>query len=122
MRSLGFALILVSSLSGAQTTDCYRMGNDVRCDTNQGTAPATVSPYSIHDFLNDSRRANNDAVNAQMRAMERYRQQRTDEELDSQRKAAADLIIAGDCDGAAKYALSKGNFGLALEVKDYCNK
>ena len=37
-------------------------------------------------------------------------------------KAAGRMLASGDCSGAERYALSKGDFDLVSEVKDYCGR
>lgn len=37
-------------------------------------------------------------------------------------KAVGRMLAAGDCSGAERYALSKGDFDLEAEIKDYCGR
>lgn len=120
MRLALFIVALVPSAALGQTvtTNCYTdtVGN-TRCTSN-GQQP----DHSIQDFVNSYREGSQAATNAWGDALRSRRERRAAEEAQDQKQTAARMIIAGDCAGAERYALDKGNFALAREVRDYCGR
>lgn len=100
-------LLIAAALLQSTTTCTTYVPNQVNCTTQ------SQRNDMFGDFLKNYQQSSRAATDAQMEAIRRSQRQ-------SEKEAAAHMIINGDCPGAERYALGKGNIALAQEVKDYC--
>jgi len=102
----GLAIALGEGQASAQsTTTCMAMGPDMlNCNTwGGGNSTVVQAPYTQWAYERDKRIREN-----------------IHELFTGDRKKVGTMIANGDCQGALKYALERGQFDLAQSVKPFC--
>lgn len=115
-------LVAYGGAATAQQTDCYRIGETLRCNTTQ--PPPPIPPIQGVDggAMIDAYRQGQ----ADRRAAERERNDRPQEQADSSlatewaRIVVAEHLKAGHCDEAINAALDAGEIELATQAKAFC--
>ena len=124
LNRLAIVGLLVSSSALAQTstTDCQRdyFGN-MHCTTQTQPDLNSASPLDYGKLLQSGENAV-PSYAEQERQQQQLRAARTALEAREQTQRPAQMIGAGDCAGAEKYALRAGNLALAQQVREYCQK
>jgi hypothetical protein len=124
LSRLAIAVLLAPSCALAQnsTTDCQRdyFGN-VHCTTQAQPGVSVAPPLDYGKLLQSGENAVPSYAD-QVRQEQQLRAARGALDAREQTQRAAQMIGAGDCAGAEKFALKAGNLALAQQVRDYCQK
>lgn len=119
IRWIGLSLVAAASAAGAQQQTQTNCRTDQWGNTNCTT---TQSPGINWDILKKPPPTYTPPPMDWGSAIASEQEAKRRKKAESQVAEVSRLLLAGDCAGAERYALTVGNIPLAQQAKDYCAK
>lgn len=124
---LGLIMLAAPAMAQDSSTNCYKVGNTVQCDTRSAQSGGVNwnlnRPPPPPDYMASIRQGEEDAQRRRQMEEDQDEARRGQQDaLAAQdlRKSVAASLMAGNCHEAIDTALAHGDISLAAQAKSYC--